>query len=572
MEHGLINDIAICIVVAWILAFAAQLLKQPLILAYLAAGFTVGPIGSSLVDDRTSIETISSLGLVLLLFMIGLEIDLKKMLGAGRAITSTALAQLGAGAAGGVLLFSWLGFPLHGGNLDALYLGITVALSSTVIVVKILYDRRELDTLPGRVTLGIMVLQDLFAIMFLALQPNLGNPTLAPIFWSFFKVLLLVAVAFTASRYALPVLFRSVARLPELVLVGALAWCFLISGLASVLGLSREMGALVAGMAISTFPYTIDVVAKVTSIRDFFVTLFFVALGMQIPQPSWSLLGHTVILIAFLVASRMLTVFPVLYALGLGHRASFLPAIHLAQLSELSLVILSLGLHAGHVSKSTTDAAAYAFAILAVCSSYAIARAGNWVPRLSPWLSRIGLPDLSEDAQAKAGDHPKPSVFLLGFSWTASSLLEEIEQRMPDLLPHLCVVDFNPEVNHKLKDRQINVIYGDISQLDTLVHAGVADAQIIVCTLPNIILKGVTNLRLVQQLRSINTNAQIIMHAELLDDVPKLYAAGASYVSVPRLLEARDLCEVIDAARNRLLEEKRMEHHQILTRRNEIIP
>jgi Kef-type K+ transport system membrane component KefB len=570
--HSLINDIAICIVIAWILAVAAQWLKQPLILAYLLAGIVVGPVGVGLVSEQSSVETISELGLILLLFMIGLEIDLKKMLGTGKVITVTGASQILGGCLLGVAFFALVGFPLGGGSLDALYLGVAAALSSTVIVVKVLYDQRELDTLPGRLTLGILVLQDLFAILFLAVQPNLNNPRAGLLALSAVKVFGLMGVAFAVSRYALPPLFRSVARLPELVLVGALAWCFLVAGLADVLGLSREMGALIAGVAISTFPYTLDVTAKVTSLRDFFVTLFFVALGMRIPAPSQYLLGWSAVFAVFLVASRLITVFPPLHWMRLGHRASLLPAINLAQLSELSLVILALGLAAGHVQERTVGIAAYAFGILAVGSTYTMLRSTALVRGLGATLHRLGLRDLHEDRPVAVNPHGTPDIVLLGFFWTASSLLEEISRNDPALLRRLCVIDFNPHVNQELKARGVAVIYGDITQRDTLLHAGVAAAKILVCTLPNSVLKGATNLKLVQQLRDLNPGAQIIAHAEMFLDVPKLYAAGANYVSLPRLTEAIDYYEVLAAARNHLLDQKRAGQERELVNRREVIP
>ena len=142
--------------------------------------------------------------------------------------------------------------------------------------------------------------QDLFAILFLAVQPTLKHPAVGPLMASLFRVVVLVASALMSSRYLLPVLFRAVAQLPELVLVGALAWCFLVCGLAQQLELSREMGALIAGVALSTFPYALDVTAKVTTLRDFFLTLFFVALGMSIPRPTALLLLWALAYSAFL--------------------------------------------------------------------------------------------------------------------------------------------------------------------------------------------------------------------------------------------------------------------------------
>lgn len=572
MEHGVINDLAVCIVAAWLLAVLAQLLRQPLILAYLIAGFLIGPVGFGLVKSQQSIGSISQIGLILLLFLIGLEIDLKKVLSTGKLITLTAAAQILGGCALGVLFFRALGYPLSAGSLDALYLGVAAALSSTVIIVKLLYEKRELDTLPGRLTLGVLVLQDLFAILFLAMQPNLQHAGFGLLLSSAAKIPVLIGLAFAASRYALPPIFRSVARVPEVVLVGAIAWCFLISGLAGALHLSHEMGALVAGVAISTFPYALDVSAKVTNLRDFFVTLFFVALGMGIPAPTASAMGSAVLIALFVVASRMLTIFPVLHALKQGFRASLLPAINLAQLSELSLVILTLGLGLRHIQPETQAVCAYAFVLLAVLSTYGILKSNQINTAIEPFLRRLGLKDFDQQQPILAAPDTKPRIFLLGFSWTASSLLEELTRHAPNLLPELLVIDFNPHVNQKLKLRGLRIIYGDISQRDTLLHAGIAEAEVIVCSLPNTVLKGATNLKLLQQLRELNREARIIMNAELFADVPKLYQFGADYVSVPRLIEAQDLAVAIQAARRGLLEDKRAALDAELAGRNEVIP
>jgi Kef-type K+ transport system membrane component KefB len=336
----LILDIALCIIAAWVVAVACQVIKQPLLMAYLIAGFAIGPHGFGWVTESHSIETISHIGLILLLFMIGLELDLNKMFSAGKAITLTGFAQIFGCIALGWLFFS---IPLFSQNrLEALYLSVAAAMSSTIIIVKILYDKRELDTLSGRITIGILVLQDLVTIMFLAVQPNLKDPALGALMLAFGKVFLLVGVGYVASRFLLPPIFRFVARQPELILVGALAWCFAMAGFAGRIGLSAEMGALIAGVMVSTFPYTLDVAAKVTNLRDFFVTLFFVALGMSIPVPSWELLLLMTLFSMFLVGSRLLTVFVPLHVLKLGHRVSLLPAINLFQMIELSLVLLTL--------------------------------------------------------------------------------------------------------------------------------------------------------------------------------------------------------------------------------------
>ncbi len=570
MEHGLVTDIAICIIAAWIVAVLSQVARQPLLLAYLVAGFAIGPQGFGWVTDPDSIQTISEIGLSLLLFMIGLEIDLKKMLSAGRVITFTALGQILGCFFLGWLVFDWCG-PAQN-RLEALYLGVAAAMSSTIIIVKILHDKRELETLAGRITLGVLVLQDVFIIMFLAIQPNLKNPAVSLLLLAFGKVILLVALAYVVSRFVLPPLFKVVARLPELVLVGALAWCFAMAGFAGWLGLSTAMGALIAGVMISTFPYTLDVVAKVTSLRDFFVTLFFVSLGMAIPVPTWGYLLWALFFGLFLVGSRLATIFPALYAMRQGYRVSLLPAINLCQMSELSLVLLTLGFKSGDVSSNTIGITAFSFAFLAVGSTYAILKNDDLLRRVVPWFNRLQLRDLDHTVFIPRNNEKSRRIFLLGFSWTASSLIEEIQREQPALLEEITVLDFNPLVHARLNLRGIRAIYGDITQRDVLLHAGLAESEIIICSLSNTVLRGANNLKMLRQIRELNPTAQIIVHAELLSDIPVLYQAGASYVHVPRLLEAGDLLNTIEAVEKTLLEEKRATQAKHLEGRDEVIP
>ena len=579
--HDFLRDISISIGTAWLLGVVAQWLRQSVLLAYLVGGFLIGPHCLQWIKSDESIAVISELGLIFLLFMIGLEIDLKKIASAGRSITVTAVVQIFGGTLLGILVGKLAGLPLGvGQGWDALYFGVAGALSSTVIVVKVLYDKRELDTTAGRVTLGVLVLQDLAVILFLAVQPSLDSLKVSAIVMSVLKVAGLVLSALLLSRFALPPLFRHIARLPELVLVGALAWCFLLGELAQQLGLSREMGALIAGVAISTFPYALDVAAKVTSLRDFFVTLFFVGLGLKTNVPTLHTSYVALGIVAFVVVSRIVTIFPPLYWVRSGLRHSLLPAINLCQLSEFSLVLFDLGIKSGHLKTGTGDALSLAFVLMAVLSTFTMARSDGLVRWTEPWLKRIGLRDL-DDGQTQvqtqadlesSSHHGGSRILLLGFFRTASSLLSEMERSAPNLLKELAVVDFNPLVHAELKRRNIKVLYGDLGQRDTLFHAGIGKAGVLVCTVPDSLLKGTTNVRLVRSLREMNPTAKIIAPAETLSDVPLLRAAGADYVSMPRLQEAADLCEAVRAADSHLLEEKQARLEILLQERREVLP
>jgi Kef-type K+ transport system membrane component KefB len=573
--HELIGDITLSILFAWVLGLLAHFSRQPLILAYLVAGFFIGPFGMGWVKSQESISVISELGLIFMLFMIGLEIDLKKIVRAGPVILIAAGGQLLGGCLLGVLFFMAIGLSLGGGAFDALYLTVACALSSTVIIVKVLYEKRELDTLPGRITLGVLVLQDIFAILFLAVQPSLANLQVSVIVLSIARVGALVATALILSRYVLPRLFHQIARRPELLLLGALAWCFLIGEIAEKLHLSREMGSLVAGVSISTFPYALDVTAKVTTLRDFFITLFFVALGMTIPIPNGSVITLALIIAGFTVVSRMVTTFTPLYLMKQGLRASLLPAINLAQISEFSLVVIQTGITAGHIKTETANAASFAFVVLAVVSTFIMARSGEITKGLIGPLKKIGLRDLdhAHHAESHEGGHGEANrIVILGFFRAASALLDQIERQNEALLEQITVIDFNPNVFRTLGNRGIHVIYGDISNVDTLVHAGIGKAEIIILSVPDSLLVGANNEKLVRHVRALNPTAKIVANADVLASVADLYAVGADYVTVTRLTDAAELFSVIEAADAGLLEDKRAEMDARLADRKEVLP
>lgn len=575
--HELIRDITLSILFAWMLGLLAHFSRQPLILAYLIAGFCIGPFGAGWVHSQESISVISELGLIFMLFMIGLEIDLKKIVRAGRVILFAAGSQLLGGCLLGLLFFVGIGLALGGGHFDAVYLCVACALSSTVIIVKVLYEKRELDTLPGRITLGVLVLQDIFAILFLAVQPSLANLQAVVILLSIGRVAVLVAAALLVSRYVLPRLFHQIARRPELILLGALAWCFLVAETAERLSLSREMGALIAGVSLSTFPYALDVTAKVTTLRDFFITLFFVALGMTIPVPGLSVIGLALMIAAFTVVSRLLTTFTPLYLMKQGLRASLLPALNLAQISEFSLVVIQTGVADHHIAAETANAASFAFVVLAVLSTFAMSRSDEITRWAIGPLKRIGLRDLdhgsghAEDGH-EGGHGEARRVVILGFFRAASALLAEIERQAPVLLEQITVVDFNPNVYQTLLSRGLHVIYGDISNVDTLLHAGIGKSEMIILSVPDSLLKGATNEKLVRHVRALNPTALIVATADLLADVGALYEAGASYVTVTRLSDAHELFTVIEAAQAGLLADKRAELDQRLGERREVLP
>lgn len=589
-EPTLLFSISISILAATICACVAYLLKQPLILAYIAAGVAIGPnMGFALIHNKSDIETISEIGLILLLFMIGLELDLKKLRKAGKSLILTGVLQFIICASLGFGFFLLLGFSLRGqapftydilgvkvlgGPYDLPYLAACIALSSTTIVVKLLYEKFELDTLAGRLTLGVLVFQDLWAIVLLSVQPNLAHPDVAIIFLSFAKGALLVLVSLLMSKYVLGALFRTIAKVPEIMLVASLGWCFFIAGLAHYLGLSLEMGALIAGVALSTFPYSIDIIGKIINIRDFFITLFFVALGMMIPNP---LANPGLLLIAaltalFLVATRFLSVYPLLFFLGNGNRVSLLATINLSQISEFALVIAVIGVksESRHIGPDIVTIIIFVFVLTSIASTYMIQYSHGLQNFLRKGLEKLGFRALHreplEDRQAQP-----PDLALLGFFRVASSFLTEVEDLKPRWTNRLVVVDFNPEVFTRLSTRGVKIVYGDIGNMHTLQHAGLEHARVVVSTITDDILVGTNNLKLLSQLRSLCPEARIVVTAASPTQALQLYEAGADYVLRPNFLTATHLISVLDHLFREDMEVVRKEEMQKLSQRREVL-
>jgi Kef-type K+ transport system membrane component KefB len=571
MHLDVLTQIAICIVAATLFGFIMRLVHQPLILGYILAGVVVGGTEGFGWIDVHAIEPIAHLGLILLLFMIGLEIDLKKIQRSGKAVALTGTLQFAICVVLGLLVMPLLGFSNGGGKFDGLYMAVAAALSSTMIAVKILYDKDELDTLPGQITLGVLVFQDLWAILFLAIQPNLLDPQILLVLWSAVKVFGVVGFALLASRYILPVVFHAMAKIPELLVIGALGWCFLVVLISEYLGLSKEMGALVAGISLSTFPYNLDVIAKVISLRDFFITLFFVTLGTQIALPTAQIVGLSLVVALFIVVSRLLSISPVLYRLRYGMRVSVIPAINLSQISEFSLVICTLGLAAGHINPDVLSVVVLTLVATSVLSTYGILYNYEIFNAVRPFLKKIGLSDLDDEKTHGSEAVPHRDVLFMGFYRDASSILYELLRINHAFNHRVGVVDFNPETMRLLDLHGIPAMYGDISHFDTLHHADIHDAEVIICTLHDGILKGTSNLRLLRQIKAIAPKARIIMCSDRLDQALELYSEGADYVFIPRLTNALDIARIIEVAVLSDVNAERKQAIQELTERNEVL-
>ena len=531
MEHhgSLLKDIGLGIVFAAAASHAARLLKQPLILGYVLGGVLLGSqLGFGLIRDAESVHLISEIGLIFLLFIIGLEIDLRELAKMGRSMLVLGVVQFLGCVALGLAFFKPFGFALGGGNFDLLYLAVALALSSTLIVVKLLADKFETTTVAGRLTIGILVFQDLWAIAFMAFQPNLLSPQIGSIARSVFQGAVLVAAAFMMSRRVLSRLYAAAGKNPELVLLTSTAWCFLVCGLAEAAGLSKEMGALIAGMSIAAFPYGVDVISKIGGVRDFFVTLFFVALGLQVPKPTLGVLGMSAVIVVFVFVTRVLTVAFTARAVGMGLRTGLVTSANLSQISEFSLVILSLGAGYKHVSPELQALVLTSMLIASVASTYMILFNDAVARGVMSLLRAIGLRELCEEEEKSAGhDHGGRDIVLLGCFRAGEVLVDLIDKNAPELKKRVLVVDYNPAIRAGLEKRGFHWAYGDLAHPETLKHLHVDTASVVVCSVPDVFLKGTSNMKLLGHLKHIAPRARWIMTSDDAKAAEKLKAAGA---------------------------------------------
>ena len=551
----LLTSIGISIIVAAVLALVAYRLGQPMILGYVLAGAVLGPhVGLNVIHDEESIELIAEIGLVLLLFLIGLEISLPRLMQAGRTLTVTGVLKVPicAGVAWFVLA------PVAaatGGPFDRLYLAMGISFASTLIVVKLLSDKRELTTPSGRITLGILVFEDLYAIAFLALQPNLTNLQLLPLLGSLGAGIALLGAAIVAARFVLPVLFRAIAKSPELMLVTTVAWCLLVAGTAGWAGLSKEMGALIAGVVIASLPYGTEVMSRVSSIRDFFITLFFVALGLKIPTPSPELVLLAVAVSVFVILVQFVATYPIFALLRLDLRTATIVGINLGQISEFSLVVFTLGVGYRHVSEAAAALVLYTLILTSVVSTYGILYNQTLADRVTRRLDRLGLGRLFAGPAGAAEDHSEPGghgaggdVFLLGVSREGLAFVQHLDRHAPGLKSRIVAIDFNPEMLERLGDYGIARHYGDIANAETLRHAGIERATIVMSGISDWFLKGTSNLQLLRQTRGLAPAARVMVTADSAGEAQRLYAAGADYVLLPATLTAQHLERILTDA------------------------
>lgn len=537
-------EITIIVCVASFLAIVFRFFKQPTILAYILAGIIIGPFGKLQLNSQEEIRTMAQIGIALLLFMLGLEFKLKDLRSVGPMATLIGFTQIILTFAAGYFTSSMLGFSL----ISSLYIGIALSFSSTIIVVKLLSDKKELSSLYGKITVGLLLIQDFFAVFILILLSVFGAnnqsvPTFNNVWLVAIKGISLFALTIILSRKVFPRLIRPIARSQETLFLFSLSWVFGFSALisSSFIGFPIEIGGFLAGLALADSSENFQIIARVRALRDFFITIFFVVLGMQMRfETSASTWWAIIILVTFVLLLKPLIVMIIMGLVGYRRRTTFLTGIHLGQISEFSLIIIFLGNKIGHVTNEVVSILTMVGVISFAMSTYLIHHGKKLSKILSPYLKfferRTGVKE-EQGSSDKELESLKNHVVLVGAHRMGQSILEALREEGEKVV----VVDYDPDIARELKKEEILNLFGDIVYTDIQEKARLSKARLVISTISD----GDDNLLLIESLKHAKTDVKIIVLAQDVEESRVLYKAGADYVILPNLMGGRYVAKLI---------------------------
>ncbi len=530
-------QVGIIVIIAALAAFLLRLIKQPQILAYVLVGVLITPV-LGLVTDTSIIESMSIIGIAFLLFIVGIEIEIKKLKSVALVSTLGAGIMLILMFCLGYLVSLLLGFLSN----EAVYLGLMVMLSSTMVVMKLLSDKQELNTLHGRIIVGILLLSDITAIFAISILSSINGSSLILLGIALAKFAALFALAYLCSKYLFPIIFKFAARTQELLLISSLAVCFIFSLAFQYIGFSMAIGAFIAGVTLGNLEYNLEIAGKVKSLRDFFALIFFVSLGMGISLKVFQQMWIPLIALVFLiVVIKPLIIMTVCSLFKYTKKPSFLTASSLAQMGEFSLIIATQGLVLGHLSQEIFSLVVLVMLISITSTTYFI-QYSNWFYKILQPILRIFDGFTTERLEYLPTKMP-PKIVLCGYNRIGYSILKNLRKIKKKVL----VVDYNPAVIHSMVQEGYHCIYGEVADEEIIHRMNLKQIEMLISTVPEF----KDNLFLLKKTRAVNKQAQVFLTANNIDDALKLYEHGANYVILPHFLGGEHTANLISKIRTK---------------------
>lgn len=536
MDTTIFTELSLVIVLAAGMSLVMRVLRQPLILGYILTGIVVGPAVLGTIHDEAAFQGFSNIGIALLLFIIGLGMNISTIKRVGKSAFITAAGLLVVVGAAGFVAGIVLGFS----RTEAYVTGLALFFSSTIIIVKMLTDKKEQNRLHGQIAIGIILLDDLvatLALLFVGASHDHGFgvhqlETLA------LRGVLLVVFLVLASHFALPKIARMIAASQENLFLFAIAWGFGVASLFQAAGFSIEVGALFGGVALASLPYAQEIESRLKPLRDFFVVLFFITLGTSLSVHNLrGAIAPAAILSAIVIVLKPAVVTLALGVLGYAKRVSFKAGINLSQISEFSIVLVVLAV-ANHVVPDSLGTVITLVAITTITVSTYLMKYDNHLFILFDRIKLFyGLFDRGHARRA-----PKIAtnyrLFLFGYHRGGHEFISTFKHMKRRYL----VVDYDPTVIELLQHQRIPAMYGDATDAELLEEIGIQNAQLVVSTITDF----ETNQELLKHLNFYNPDTVVVCNAASYEEALQLYELGCSYVMIPHYAGSERLSALIE--------------------------
>lgn len=530
--HNVFLELSFVLIIATVIAGIMQFFRQPLIIGHIVTGLLVGPYVLNLLQSNETIEIFSQLGIALLIFIIGLSLSPRVVKEVGKVSLITGIGQVLFTTALGYGLSRLLGFS----GLVSLYIGIALSFSSTIIILKLLSDKKDLGRLYGRISIGFLLVQDIIAMTILIVTTSLSRDkdlgTLA--IESLLKGSLLLLGLYIFSAYILPRVVAFFAKSQEFLFIFSVSWGLGVAALFQLAGFSIEIGALFAGVALANSPFAYEISTRMRPLRDFFIVLFFILLGAHMKLEN---LGAMVLpalaFSALILVGNPLIVTILMGILGYNKKTGFKAGLTAAQISEFSLILVVLGNRVGHLSQETVSLITAVALITMAGSTYYILYSDKIYSLLEPVLSLFERRKTKKDA----GNSEVYDIILFGFDHVGHDFIASFK----NLEKRFLVVDYNPEVIEQLLAQGINCRYGDADDNELLDELGLERAKMVISTIPDFKI----NALITDHVRRSNKRAVVIMHSDNIEEATDLYAKGASYIMMPHYIGSTHTCSLI---------------------------
>jgi len=529
-------EIAVLLVMAAVIGFIGIILRQPLIVSFIAVGLIAGPSALDVVRSEEKIGLLSELGIAVLLFLVGIKLDVKLIRSLGAVSLMTGLGQVAFTSIFGYLI----GLALGLGHVTSLYVAVALTFSSTIIIVKLLSDKREIDSLHGQIALGFLIVQDLVVVLAMIVLSAIGigagdgGHGGGSVPMVLVSGVAMVALVILFVRHVANPLTERLARAPELLVIFAIAMAAMFAAIGDIVGLGKEVGGLLAGVALASTPYRETIAARLAPLRDFLLLFFFIALGSTLDL---SLLGAhvtgAIVFSLFVLIGNPLIVLAIMGALGYRKRTGFLAGLTVAQISEFSLIFIAMGVSLGHVREDALGLVTMVGLVTIAASTYMITYSHQLYAAFEPLLGlfeRRGTPREPSGAGARRDDGHKVIVFGLGRFGTAIGL--RLQKRGLRVLG----VDFNPMAIRRWRELGLETRFGDATDPEFVAELPLSHAEWIVSTVP-IHPTGLshedTRTTLIQLTRTAGFRGRVAVASHHPRDTEELFASGADIVLEP---------------------------------------